>query len=68
LTFGPITEEDMAPATGEMAWARIADSNGAWVADANVGITGSGAALEFNTLNVYAGGIVRLTAGQITEG
>jgi hypothetical protein len=68
LTFGAIAEEDMAPATGEAAWARITDSDGTWVADADIGITGSGAAIELNTINVYAGGIVRITAGQITEG
>ncbi len=68
LTFAAITEEDLAPATGEAAWARIVDGSGTWVADADVGVTSSGAAIELNTTNIYAGGIVRITSGQISEG
>jgi len=68
LTFASITEEDLAPATGTAAWARIADGAGAWVGDCDVGATGSGAAIELNTTSIYQGGIVRITSAQITEG
>lgn len=68
LTFDDIAEEDLAPATGTAAWARLSDGAGTWVADVDVGTSGSGAAIILNTTNIYQGGIVRITSAQITEG
>jgi hypothetical protein len=67
LTFDPITEEDLAPATGTATWGRILDGAGTWVGDVDVGVPGSGAAIELNTTSIYEGGIVRITSGQISE-
>ncbi|SMC23197.1 hypothetical protein SAMN02746041_03025 [Desulfacinum hydrothermale DSM 13146] len=66
LTLSPIAEEGNAPATGTAGWARIVDGAGAWVADLDVGTTGSGAAIELNAVEIYQGGIVRITQATLS--
>lgn len=65
LTFGTISDEDLAPASGLASWGRLLDGSDAWIADFDVGADGSGAFLELNNTQIYEGGIVRLTAGEI---
>jgi hypothetical protein len=66
LTFDTISDEDLAPASGLATWGRLLDGADAWIADFDVGSDGSGAFLELNNTQIYEGGIVRLTAGEIT--
>lgn len=46
-----------------LVWCRIVDGAGAEHLRCNVGATGSGALIEVDALNVYAGGYVRITGG-----
>ena len=68
LTFSAITDDTSADADGTALWARIADSNGTFVADVSVGEAGSGADIIVNTANFVTGGVVTVTSAQITEG
>lgn len=54
-------------ATGTCSWARIVDRNGNPVADMDVGLTGSGADIELNALDVYAGGLLGVTSAVLRE-
>ena len=62
LTFGAITQDSSADATGTAAWARIADSLGVVVADVDVSTTGGGGVIQLNTTNIVAGGPIIMTA------
>lgn len=68
ITFDEITEDSEADASGTAAWARIADGAGAFVMDVSVGATGSGATVIMNTTGIVAGGPIRITSFEITEG
>lgn len=48
-----------------IAWARLADGAGRWLADCTVGVTGSGAQIELDSLAGFPGGTVQLTAAAI---
>lgn len=54
-------------ASGTIAWARLVDRSGATLADMDCGITGSGADVELNTLDVISGGLLAVTNGQLRE-
>lgn len=56
-----------ASGTGTASWARIVTADGLSVADMGVGLTGSGADVEINTLYVFAGGLFSLTAAILRE-
>ena len=62
LTFYVITQDSSADATGTATWARIEDSDGNNVFDCDVSVTGGGAIIELNTVNIIAGGAVRISA------
>ncbi len=68
LIFSPVSDELSAQADGDIAWCRITDSDGNYVMDLDCGITGSGAAIIFNSLSVLLGGTVKILSGSITEG
>lgn len=68
LTFGTFVADSSADATNTASWARIADSTGAFVADVGVGVSGSGAEIILNTVNIVSGGQISITSGQLTEG
>jgi hypothetical protein len=68
LTFDAFTQDDAADASGEATWARIKTSSGTFVADLDVGVTGSTAALKMNTTSVVAGAPIIITSGAIAEG
>lgn len=54
-------------ATGDCAWARVVDRDGTAILDMDVGLTGSGADMEVNTLTVYAGGLLGIVAAVLRE-
>lgn len=66
LTFSPIGEDAEADNTGAAAWARAYNGDGDKVFDCDVGESGSGATIELNTVNVVAGGPIRITSFTIT--
>ena len=61
-----INDDQAADDTGTAVWARITDSDGNWVADMDVGNEASGAALKLNTVQIVAGGTVRITSATIS--
>ena len=67
LTFSA-TANTAVLADGTISWARIADSTGAFIMDVNCGLTGSGATIIFNNLDVIIGGNFSILSAQITEG
>jgi len=68
LTFNSITDDNLADATDDIAWARIEDSDGVFVMDAGCGVALSGEAFIFNSLAVQIGGTIKILSGSITEG
>lgn len=59
--------------SGVAAWARLENGAGQWVADLNVGLAGSGAAVALSngaatpSLQLYAGGTVSVTLAKLAE-
>jgi hypothetical protein len=57
--------------TGEAAWARLENGSNQWVADLDVGVAGSGAAVILdngsNTLMLFAGGEFSVTLAKLQE-
>jgi len=68
LTFNAITQDSSANASGTASWARIADSDAAFVLDLGVGTAGSGMEIILNTTTIVAGGPVGMTSASLTEG
>ena len=72
VTLGVWTAEPIASALvsadGSATWARIADSSGAVIADADVGATGSGALMILNNTSLVSGGYVSVVSFTLTEG
>lgn len=68
LTFYPFTPDGAADASGMATWARIRDGDGLFVADLDVGLTGSGAAIQMDNTQIYQGGVISVTSGVITDG
>jgi len=68
LTANAITPDASANATGTATWFRVVDSDSNGVLDGDIGTTGSGADLEFNSTSITAGLQVEVTALVITEG
>lgn len=66
LTFGSLTEDSSADATGTATWARLTDSDDNFVCDCSVGT--SGADINLNSTSITAGGIIRITSGTLTAG
>ncbi len=54
-------------ASGDIAWARIVSRDGIVIADLGVGLSGSGADIEINSLTVFAGGLIAITAAILRE-
>jgi hypothetical protein len=65
ITIGPITE--MIADTGLAAYAQTFDDASGLIADYPVGVTGSGNAVELNSLSLVQGGYVTLTSFLLTE-
>lgn len=66
ITFGAITQDTAADASGTASWARIVTSAGAAVLDVDVSNTAGSGALKFNSVGFVAGGPVQVTALTIT--
>ena len=66
LTLATPVEDSNLPDSGTIAWGRLVDGNDIWIADLDVGVEGSGAAVELAGIIVYQGGIVRITAAALT--
>jgi len=67
LTITVPIEEDNAPESGLMNWGRLLSGGDEWIADFDIGLTGSGACIEMeSTLLVYQGGIVRINFGSFS--
>ena len=66
LTFGSITQDSAADATGVATWARLADSNGTAVLDVDVTTTGSGGFIQMNTTSIVLGGPILISSFVIT--
>ena len=66
LTFDTITDDTSADATSTATWARIEDSNSSTVFDCDVGVTGSGASIEFNTVSFVATKNISMTSFTLT--
>lgn len=64
---GAAIAQAMSAETGTPVWARLVDSSGVVIGDANVGLTGSGAFVQLDNLNLVEGGYVSVTAFGITE-
>lgn len=69
LTWGALTQDSSADATGTATWFRVVQSNGTThVMDGSVGATGSGADAELNSTSIVTGGTVSVTSAVITGG
>jgi len=69
LTFDLITADASADADGTPAWYRDADSDGNFVMDGSVTVTGGGGDMTFNTITFVTGGPISVTGTKtITEG
>lgn len=66
LTFVPIAET-LCQRSGDAAWARLADGDGRWVMDLDVGLPGSGAEVELTRVQLFAGGAVAVTLAELCE-
>jgi hypothetical protein len=66
LTFGAITQDTAADASGTAAWARFKDSDGLAVVDVDASITGGTGFFQMNTTNIVAGGPILCTSCVIT--
>lgn len=60
LTFGTITQDSSANATGTATWYRVTTSGGTGVVDGSVGT--SGADLNLNTTSIVTGGPVAVSS------
>ncbi len=65
LTFGAISNDVSADATGTATWVAFETSGGVGVLDAECGVVGSGEAVEFVTTSFVAGAPVAITAGTL---
>ncbi|AXV68063.1 MULTISPECIES: hypothetical protein [Ralstonia solanacearum species complex] len=66
LVFAPIGQA-LCRRSGMVAWARLSDSDGRWVADLDAGLPDSGAEVELPKLQVFAGGAVNVELAELTE-
>lgn len=64
----PLPSPAVIVADGTPVWARIFDDLGAVVADCDVGIDGSGSALELDNLDLVEGAMATATSLSIVEG
>ena len=66
LTFNAITEDSSADDSGTASWARAEDSDGNNAIDVDVTASGGGGTIEMNTVDIVAGGPVRISSFTIT--
>lgn len=68
LTFEPVSDELSAKVDGDVNWCRIVDSDGAYKIDLDCGVSGSNAAIIFNSVTARIGGVLQILSGSFTEG
>lgn len=68
LTFGAVTQDDAADASGNATWARLTDSDDGSVIDVDVTNTLGNGAIKLNTTVIQEGGPIRLNSIVITIG
>lgn len=68
LTFGAITQDAVADASGTATWARLFDGAGVALADFDVTANAGTGAIELNTVTIVAGGPIAVTSFVITMG
>lgn len=66
LTFSAITQDSSCDYTGTATWARIKDSAGNVVFDCDVGTSGGGATLQFNTTSFVITGPILISSFTIS--
>lgn len=66
LTLTPMLDT-LCVASGDLAWARLVDSAGVWVADFDLTISGGGGAITVDRVDVYTGGTIRTLSASLTE-
>lgn len=66
LTFGTVTMDSAADATGTATWARLADSAGVAVIDIDITTTGGGGFGQMNTTSIVIGGPITAPSVVIT--
>lgn len=68
LTFGAVTQDSAADASGTVGYARLFDGDGNAKADFDVSATGGGGAIQMNTVTIVVGGPIQVTSFVITIG
>jgi hypothetical protein len=68
ITFGTITQDSGADASGTAAWAYIKDSTGAIVQAVDVSNAAGDGLIKVNTTTIVAGGPIQLTSLTFTVG
>lgn len=68
LTFGAITQDSAADASGTATWARLLDGSGAAIADFDVSNNAGTGAVKLNTTTIVAGGPISISSFVITIG
>ena len=66
LTFGAVTPV-LATHDGDLAWGRFTDGDNNWVMDGDAGETGDDKFIIIDNKTIYAGGMVTVTLGTLTE-
>lgn len=68
VTFSVITQDSAADASGQAVWALGMDSDQIPHILVDVGVSGSGAALQLNTVNIVAGGPIDVSSAVVAMG
>lgn len=61
LVLEALNPYDLAVATGDAAWGRLENGDGEWSSDLTVGAAGSGKPIQFDDVEMFAGGKVSPT-------
>lgn len=67
FTFGAITADSAADATGTATWFRVLTTADVFVIDGSVTATGGGGDMQINTTSIVANAQVQITSFTITE-
>lgn len=66
IVFSPVADA-MVASSGVATWARMSDGDGNAVADFDVGLPGSGAAIVMTDTDLKAGSLIRVTLAKLIE-
>ena len=68
LTLSAISDDSLADADGVATWARVLDSDGAFIMDITVTNNAGTGPIKMVSTQIYAGGIIRVASAVFTEG